>query len=458
MDENQKPVLNPTPPVGGPPNPPPLAPTDSPDIPPPPAPEPPAPTTPTPPTEEKSESDAPTGGDGAEVSTEDIEESNLPPVFTPPPKPNKTKLIASIAAILLLLVSIPAGIFLVQRSQEVREQAAELCTYGQTCGSGGRQACTGTVQGGTCKHDPSVPPNCSPCTTCGDGTCGPGEGPDNCPQDCKGGAPAPAPVTSPTGEKTTYEKCLEAGCEGDGDQVKPGTQFLCHNDSKSEKGGIQGCYLECDAGKEWAPDHSKCVPVGSGGDTGVEQSLIDQYIAQGYTDHVYFDCTQCDENQKCQTPNIGLNPTFHAGKASDAPCRQRDICNPKTNDCKLVDLCDKDCSGPVAQQQPQQPAGGPQPFAQCLNIKAYDTSWNQLPVADLSKLKAGDKVRFAVSGSSSSGNFDRARFKINSGSFQETTSKKPGSNEFYLEYTLVEGVTTFNITGQLHHPEFNQWF
>lgn len=90
--------------------------------------------------------------------------------------------------------------------------------------------------------------------------------------------------------------------------------------------------------------------------------------------------------------------------------------------------------------------------AQCLNIKAYDTAFNLLTVDNLKTLEAGDIFRFAVSGNAASGSFDKARFKINSGSFlPETTAKKPGTQEFYYEYTIPDGVTSFNITAQIHH-------
>ncbi|MDO8452346.1 MAG: hypothetical protein Q7S79_01195 [bacterium] len=49
----------------------------------------------------------------------------LPPVISQPQKNNKGKIFAAIAAVVLLLVSIPLGIILVKQSQEVREKAFE---------------------------------------------------------------------------------------------------------------------------------------------------------------------------------------------------------------------------------------------------------------------------------------------------------------------------------------------
>lgn len=87
----------------------------------------------------------------------------------------------------------------------------------------------------------------------------------------------------------------------------------------------------------------------------------------------------------------------------------------------------------------------------CLNVKAYDTSWNPLTASNLSILKTGDKVRFTVTGTATSGTFDKAKFTINSVAQPETTSKKPSSGEFYTEYTIPSGITSFTISAQIHH-------
>jgi len=91
------------------------------------------------------------------------------------------------------------------------------------------------------------------------------------------------------------------------------------------------------------------------------------------------------------------------------------------------------------------------PTAQCLNIKAFDVNWALLTSEQLKALKAGDKVRFTVGGTASSGSFDKAKFKINGVDRPEVAAKRPDSNEFYDEYTIPEGVTTFTINAQIHH-------
>jgi hypothetical protein len=95
--------------------------------------------------------------------------------------------------------------------------------------------------------------------------------------------------------------------------------------------------------------------------------------------------------------------------------------------------------------------------AACLDVKAYDTSWNQLDSSGLSSLQEGDVVRFAVAGTTTLGTFDKARFTINGTLRSEVASKKPGSEEFYDEYTFPAGVSDFSVKAQIHHTSLG-WF
>ena len=99
----------------------------------------------------------------------------------------------------------------------------------------------------------------------------------------------------------------------------------------------------------------------------------------------------------------------------------------------------------------------PQVTAQCNNVIAYDLNWSLLSTNDLASLKTGDKVRFAVSGTATTGSFDKARFTVNGTQRPEVTTKKPGSDEFYDEYTVPTGITTFTVSAQIHHSTL-EWF
>ena len=103
------------------------------------------------------------------------------------------------------------------------------------------------------------------------------------------------------------------------------------------------------------------------------------------------------------------------------------------------------------------PTDKPQVKAECSEVIAYSTTWELLSNENLNQLSEGDKIRFSVFGSSSSGTFDKARFSVNSISLGETTLKKPGSDEFYIEYAIPAGTTDFTVDAEIHHTELG-WF
>lgn len=105
------------------------------------------------------------------------------------------------------------------------------------------------------------------------------------------------------------------------------------------------------------------------------------------------------------------------------------------------------CATPTPRPTPTAP-----PVAQCLNVKAFNTSWVQLTAQQLAQLKPGNKVRFTVAGQASVGSFTKARFTINGNTRSEVTVKRPNTNEFYDEYTIPnDGTTSFSITAQIFH-------
>lgn len=90
---------------------------------------------------------------------------------------------------------------------------------------------------------------------------------------------------------------------------------------------------------------------------------------------------------------------------------------------------------------------------QCRQIKAYDTNWNALSASQLSQLRPGDRVRFATLGQPA-GEFTKARFRVNTTTWlPETTTKKPNTDEFYLEYSIPTSVTNFRIEAEVYHRD-----
>ena len=77
----------------------------------------------------------------------------------------------------------------------------------------------------------------------------------------------------------------------------------------------------------------------------------------------------------------------------------------------------------------------------CQNIKIYKGTAQVTP----STLLPGDVVTLAVKGNLTP---TKARFRINGGAWQETTTKN-ASNEFTLSYTIPDGVPDFVIEGEV---------
>jgi len=88
--------------------------------------------------------------------------------------------------------------------------------------------------------------------------------------------------------------------------------------------------------------------------------------------------------------------------------------------------------------------------AQCNEVVVYDLQGNTLSQSDLSSLKAGDKVTFAVSGQTDSGTFTKARFTVNGTLLGETTTKN-SKGEYVTEYTIPANTTTFKVKGEVYH-------
>ncbi len=89
--------------------------------------------------------------------------------------------------------------------------------------------------------------------------------------------------------------------------------------------------------------------------------------------------------------------------------------------------------------------------AVCSALKAYTSGWTQLSGSQLSVLKPGNNINFCVNGTTNSGSFDKAKFTINGSQQSETTTKRPGTNDYCQSYTIPDGATTFTVTAQIHH-------
>lgn len=103
-------------------------------------------------------------------------------------------------------------------------------------------------------------------------------------------------------------------------------------------------------------------------------------------------------------------------------------------------------------------SGGSTVSAQCTGIRTVKADGTAIATNALSSLKTGDVVRFVASYTTTSGAFDKARFTINGALQPEVITKTTDTNEFYYEYTIPAGVTTFSVKAEVHHAGTNKWY
>ncbi len=341
---------------------------------------------------------------------------STPPTITTPKKKYGTgRIIATILGILLLVGGIGAGIVLTQQQQLFQQKAAEISCKSIDNPKDCKNACSPPKNNGKsyqCKWL-SAQANCAESANeCGAGGGGETEKitPGNCSGDqtkdngwfqCGSGAGgANCNFCLYAVQRTCNQVLQDKGCftatAGACNISGPVETYYCQGNPPPDTSG--GCQKNdpLPAGVKWDPS-TKTI---TGSFCGTVQ--VDQVGSEG------------------SGPKGG--PIF---------CTKTD-----TSGCKT------------------QPPPTPTPAsitASCLNVKGYDATWKELTTAQLSGLKAGDKVSFCVAGSTTGGTFGKAQFKVNSQVFPETTTKRPGSGDFCQSYTIPEGTTTFNVLAKIYH-------
>ncbi|MBL7036348.1 hypothetical protein ISR94_00680 [Candidatus Microgenomates bacterium] len=310
----------------------------------------------------------------------------------------KGKFIATILGIFLLVGSIGAGVILVQQQQDIRERADPRPYEVANDGPGGI-------------NDPGG----------GSGSTGGGDSGDG---GGSGGGGGSAPVTTPfytdaNGVEYTREE-YQALVDAD--------NAITENAERIENEIILG-------------------GLGGGGvrpGEGENCNIITNPCAQGFVCHSQGGDASTSEicepvalEQSCEAQGRTWTENMH-GRGMTC-CVQGYVENPSDDGCVpgsggsgggITTLTDS---------------------AQCLNIKAYDINWSPLTSTQLSQLTVGDVVRFTAAGQSPNGTFTKARFTINGILRSEVATKKPSTTEFYDEYTIPAGISTFNIAAQVFH-------
>ncbi len=392
----------------------------------------------------------------------------------PPKTPRLNKKIITTALIFLTLaVSIPATVLLVKQRQEIRKGAQSCSDSGGACGNVGDLPCCGSL---VCSYN-----TCKSCESIGVGECGTHVGcyvyDGGCHTNPPPGTPAPTPASGcgglgqPAGcSCQTDSQCASGvcsfascrgndptgGCAGFGASEcathvncnwinnacvpligtpPPGS---CSGIQKEYKGGA-GCINETTA----TVQVRACIP-----------SAVTESCSTSYSSASAF-CPGADKagcSGVCGvTPTTGTL-TIPAGSLCSG--WESTSCNSPTCGACQVDI---DGHGERAWNDSTCASASPTPTPSsamsCTLIKAYDLTWKQ--ITNLTTLTSGQTIYLANTGTTTdTAGLTKSRFRINSGTWQETTIKH--GNEFYIQYT-IPAAGTFQVESMVYNPTLG-WY
>jgi hypothetical protein len=426
-----------------------------------------------------------------------IDEGSAPTLDIPPiisePEPKKKflggKIIPTILGLLLLIGGVSAGVFLVKQQQDLRSQAG----FGE-CGKGDTKSgyrCAGNalwVKDTTT----TITPKTSTTTTTGGTTINLQTDSNNCGsvgKKCATGATCSqgsCSVITTGGGGKSGEVCYSNSDCGSGQVCQSGTCVYSSGTTGGTTGSTPGittsttlaCYV-CRLGTCASTRYDNCNPklntckldtdCGATTNSNTYSATLACYVCRlGTCASTRYD--NCNPALNTCNPNTTNSCTTTGGTGGgcgaegdicdEAWCCVGLKCDIKTG--QINGVCVKGTGGSSSGDggttvvTPTTTPTTPPVIAQCLNIKIFDTSWNEISTSSLSTLAAGKVVRFTVAGSPAA-SFDKAKFVINGTEKEEVTSKRPSTNEYYYEYTLPSGIINFTINAKLHLSVTNQW-
>lgn len=389
------------------------------------------------------------------------EPENITPITdnSQPKKKKKGKILLTILGIFLLVGAVGTGVILVGQKQLFQQKAAcgevgQACYYEDDC-------CSNNCNDTTNKCEPAP----TTCSTAGD-SCTTSQG---CPGICGGTGvcqdiadDCPTQTFPPAGTPTPGPPCRTCS---NGDCVNSGG-LGCDEDSSE-------CDTDSECGSSSTPTPTP-TPTPKPSCSGISCTSSSCTTGSSYNQTTcwvaHYWCQDVNGIESCDTHNgISLGAGQSASYSKECGVEQIDIVcascgiphSPIIRGTDFISIDHGACTTPTT---PPGETSTPTPTptsgltAACTAVKAYDASWNLLTSAQLSALTAGDVVRFTVSGTPAD-QIDKAKFTINGVEGPEITNanKKPGTDEYYTEYTIPAGVTSFTVTAQIHHVTLN-WF
>jgi hypothetical protein len=456
-------------------------------------------------------------------TTEDSAGSAAPPgtppvISTPKKKFGGGKIIATILGILLLVGGIGAGILLTQQPQLFQQKASGNCTCKLNVSS--TTTISGTCIGtGTTCSCPSgfsvVTNNCQPQNVTHKYKCSG----SSCIQDDTGGSYTSSDCNGNCAASTVRYKCSGSSCIRDdvgGSYVTSNCNNSCSSSSSTNNcpapascmAGVScaAVFMETTTGTSCADSNLHCCkpPTNTTSCTTSGTYQCVGNIRQKCVSGSWQTDTNCQDQGKVCTAGNCITPftpdcegASTAGQTctggTDCHCQLGDACtslkcepdqhascdnqgrswcknmyyNSTSNSnhgytcCATGYVCDAPVGckpGPSTPSGSNPPAG---PTAQCIDVKAYSgANWVLLNAEGYSHILPGDVVNFCVNGSTTAGVFDRAQFKVNAILKPETTTKRPGSEDYCQAYTIQDGDINvpFTVKAKIHHATLNAWY
>jgi len=349
---------------------------------------------------------APTASPASDQPADDSAGSAAPPdsppiISTPKKKFGGGKIIATILGIFLLVGGIAGGVLLTQQNQNIAEKAGGRVRSFRDIGNPNQRQ----------KAEDAY-------------------------NDGKAGISVQQAIDIGTG-KVEEEKFADF-CSQYGDPAK---RQSCRNGGGDQNFECPNGFIHCGILNGACRSYAGCVASGEA----IKADGVDDGCAAGSDNTACPGLGNCAQN----TGNCFVKNGIGVKEGSDEVCDAQG----HWTTCETGYTCSgQDCipgndSAP-ADEQPPPPSS---PTAQCQNIKAYSSTWVLLTPAQLSALTPATSVNFCIAGVASEGTFDKGKFTINSIAQAETTTKRPGSEDYCQTYTIPTGVTTFNVTAQIHH-------
>ncbi|MBI2007486.1 MAG: hypothetical protein HYS83_02200 [Candidatus Blackburnbacteria bacterium] len=416
-----------------------------------------------------------------QIPVDEAGTAGLPPIISPPQKKKGLPIsMFGMVTLLLLVVSIPVGVFLVKQQQELRSQAYEAadCDEGdrgglkeetQDCDVNTNQlvqvfVCNnterlpGTPTGQACPQAPAPPaveaPSSIESDADGPGGCCSQDAATNSAQGCRQGNGFNEICDVSNGACASGFSCRSiAGCTQDSD-CGPGNE--CKNSQCQAIPPPSGQYTSC-ASWGFSDDPSNTADPTCETDptkNGFSCRRSDGVAVCAYRNGAWYEGQQgnCENlgNGTVKTNTSATIDEYHCPEqtSSVGSCSQgkttRGLQGPGTytvggNNCGGHQI---DAQGLCGSYVFRGTCVSQQPVLQCTAVKFYDANWN-LIANPQAQLRAGQRVNIAVAGS----NIGSATFKIN-GRETAATQRNMSSGELYANVEVPSG--QFTVEAQVY--------